>query len=224
MRVKTSPGYVVRESVLTRKPLLTLVLGTIRTFALLAASTGSAHAEDAGSSLLTRPSLTDTPDGPKEALRRVGVTTDVWVTQFYQGQTEGDGRAGRGSKTWRYGGKVDGFLKLDPEKFGLWPGLHINAQYEHYLGENINDRDFAISPVNAAQAYVQADRYHSVLSANITQDFGEHVSVSAGKYNMLTLASQTPLVGGGGIDTFMNRALAAPSTGIGVTSAWRVAE
>jgi len=36
--------------------------------------------------------------------------------------------------------------------------------------------------------------------------------VSAGKFNMLTLASQTPLIGGGGVDTFMNRAFALPST------------
>src|SRR5208337_2040242 len=39
------------------------------------------------------------------------------------------------------------------------------------------------------------------------------------KFNMMTLASQTPLVGGGGIDTFMNRAFALPSTGVGYTAA-----
>jgi porin len=36
---------------------------------------------------------------------------------------------------------------------------------------------------------------------------------------MMTLASQTPLIGGGGIDTFMNRAFALPSTGVGYTAA-----
>jgi hypothetical protein len=44
--------------------------------------------------------------------------------------------------------------------------------------------------------------------------FGESISVSAGKFDMMTLASKTPLVGGGGIDTFMNRAFALPSTGV----------
>jgi hypothetical protein len=34
--------------------------------ALFATSTGAARAEDALSSLATQPSLTDTPDGPKE--------------------------------------------------------------------------------------------------------------------------------------------------------------
>jgi porin len=180
--------------------------------ALLAA--GSARAEDALSSLAAQPSPIDAPDGPKEQLRRAGITTDVWVTQIYQGQPGGDG-----SKTWAYGGKVDGFLKIDAEKLGLWTGLHVNAQYEHYFGENINRQDFALIPVNTAQAYLGEGTYHSALSISVTQDLGEHVSVSAGKFNMMTLASRTPLIGGGGIDTFMNRALALPSTGVAYTAA-----
>lgn len=181
--------------------------------ALFAASTDETRAEDAESSLFTQPSLTDTPDGPKEQLRRIGVSPDVWVTQFYQGQTRGDG-----DKTWRYGGKLDAFLKWDTEKLGLWQGFHVNAQYEHYFGRNINRRDFALIPVNTAQAYVERDGYHSALSVSVTQDIGEHISVSAGKFNMMTLASKTPLIGGGGIDTFMNRAFALPSTGVAYTA------
>jgi porin len=182
-------------------------------FALFAASTRSARAEDAGSSFLTQPSLTDTPDGPKEQLRSIGIMPDFWVTQFYQGQTEGDG-----SKTWRYGGKVDAFLRVDAEKLGLWPGFHVNAQYEHYFGQNINRTDFALIPVNTALAYVERDGYHSALSVSVTQDLGEYISLSAGKFNMMTLASKTPLIGGGGIDTFMNRAFALPSTGVAYTA------
>ena len=34
----------------------------------------------------------------------------------------------------------------------------------------------------------------------------------------MTLASKTPLIGGGGIDTFMNRAFALPSTGVAYTA------
>jgi hypothetical protein len=93
------------------------------TLVLFATSTGSVCAEDVPSSLLTQPSLTDTPDGPKEQLQSIGIMPDVWVTQFYQGQTEGDG-----SKTWRYGRKLDVFLKVDAEKLGLWRGFHINVQ------------------------------------------------------------------------------------------------
>lgn len=181
--------------------------------ALLITSTRQTRAEDAERSLLTQPSLTDTPNGPKDELRRIGVAPDVWVTQFYQGQTAGDA-----DHTWRYGGKVDAFLKWDAEKLGLWRGFHVNVQYEHYFGQNINRRDFALIPVNTAQAYVERDGYHSALSVSVTQDIGDHISVSAGKFNMMTLASKTPLIGGGGIDTFMNRAFALPSTGVSYTA------
>lgn len=181
--------------------------------AFLGAAMSVASAEDAEPSLPNQSSLTDTPDGPKEQLRSIGIMPDVWVTQFYQGQTEGDG-----SKTWRYGGKLDTFLKVDAEKLGLWRGFHVNVQYEHYFGQNINRTDFALIPVNTALAYVERDGYHSALSVSITQDFGEYFSVSAGKFNMMTLASKTPLIGGGGIDTFMNRAFALPSTGVAYTA------
>ena len=109
------------------------------------------------SSLAAQPSPIDTPDGPKEQLRRVGITPDVWVTQIYQGEPGGDG-----GKTWTYGGKIDGFLKIDAEKLGLWTGLHVNVQYEHYFGENINRKDFALIPVNTAQAYLGEGTFHTV--------------------------------------------------------------
>lgn len=55
--------------------------------------------------------LIDTKDGPKEILRKYGIDTEIWTTQIYQGITSGeDGGVSR------YGGKVDGFLKLTPEK------------------------------------------------------------------------------------------------------------
>jgi porin len=180
---------------------------------ILAAGAGLALAEDAKLPVLNQSSLTDTSNGPKEQLRSIGIMPDVWITQFNQGQTEeGD------SRTWRYGGKFDAFLKVDAEKLGLWPGFHVNAQYEHYLGQNINRKDFALIPVNTALAYVERDGYHSALSLSLTQDFGAALSVSVGKFNMMTLASRTPLIGGGGIDTFMNRAFALPSTGVAYTA------
>ncbi len=169
--------------------------------------------EDADLSVLNQSSLTDTPGGPKDELRSIGIVPDFWVTQFYQGQTEGNQ-----DKTWRYGGVIDAFLKLDAEKLLSLPGFRVNLQYEHYFGQNINRRDAALIPVNTAEAYVSAEGYHSTLSASFTQDLGESVSVSAGKFNMMMLASKTPLIGGGGIDTFMNRAFALPSTGVAYTA------
>ncbi len=174
---------------------------------------GKARAEKPSVSLLTQKSLTDTPGGPKEQLRRLGIDADVWVTQFLQGIT-----AGANDGVSRYGGKLDAFLKVDGEKLGLWRGLRLNAQYEHYIGDNINQKDYALVPVNAATAFIARDNYHSALSLIVTQQFSEQLSLSVGKFNTMTLASQTPLIGGGGLETFMNRAFALPSTGIGVAS------
>jgi len=100
-------------------------------------------------SLLEQKSLTDTPDGPKEQLRRFGIDADVWVTQIFQGIVSGgnDGAS-------RYGGKLDGFLKIDGEKLGLWKGLHVDVQYEHYIGQSINNIDYALVPVNTPQAFL----------------------------------------------------------------------
>jgi porin len=115
-------------------------------------------------------------------------------------------------------------LRVDGEKLGFWKGLKFNAQYEHYFGRNVNRQDLALLPVNVAQAFIERDGYHSALSMTLTQEFSEQFSITIGKFNMLTLAAQTPLVGGGGIETFMNRSFALPSTGIGVSSPESVAD
>jgi hypothetical protein len=80
-------------------------------------------AEGEKSSLWTRPSLADAPGGPKEQLRSIGISPDVWVTQILQSQVAGDRL-----RTFAYGGKLDAFLKIDAEKLGLWQGFHINMQ------------------------------------------------------------------------------------------------
>ena len=187
--------------------------------ALVATMGAPALAEDSLVSLAKQKSLTDTPGGPKDELRRLGVDVNVWVTQFFQGIP-----AGAIDRTARYGGKMDMFLRVDGEKLGFWKGLKFNAQYEHYFGRNLNRQDLALLPVNVAQAFIERDGYHSALSMTLTQELSEELSVTIGKFNMLTLAAQTPLVGGGGIDTFMNRAFALPSTGIGVSSPESVAD
>ncbi len=170
-------------------------------------------------SLPVQKSLGDLPNGPKAELRRFGIDADIWVTQFFQGVA-----AGANDGVSRYGGKLDAFLKIDAEKLGLWRGLRVNAQYEHYIGLNINQKDYALVPVSAAQAFVAQDNYHSALSLVVTQQMSNQLSVSVGKFNTMTLAAQTPLIGGGGLDTFMNRAFALPSTGIGVASPGTVAD
>lgn len=163
--------------------------------------------------LATRATLTDLPGGPKERLRNYGIETQTWATQIYQGITSGED-----ASISRYGGKVDSFFTVTPEKIGLLPGFQLDVQYEHYFGLDINRLDDALIPVNTAQAYLRAGGYHSALSITGTQNLTDNVSVTVGKFNLMTLASRTPLIGGGGLNTFMNRAFALPSTGVSYTS------
>ncbi len=188
--------------------------------ACTAAGAERARPASAGSvSFFDQKSLLDTPDGPKEQLRRFGIDADVWVTQIFQGIV-----AGGNDGVSRYGGKLDGFLKIDAEKLGLWKGLRVNVQYEHYIGQSIDNLDYALVPVNTPQAFLGPNTYHSALSVVVSQQLSKELSFSAGKFNMMALAAQTPLIGGGGLDTFLNRAFALPSTGIGVASPGTVSD
>jgi porin len=146
----------------------------------------------------------------RDELREAGIDIDVWVTQFYQGAT-----AGMGNHRWRYGGRGDILVTIDGEKLGLWPGFFVTAHAELLYGEGANAVGSGlIIPVNTGLAFPRQGGSDQNLSLVVTQAFSESVILSVGKFNMLDVAARTPLMGGGGIDTFMNMGLAAPISGI----------
>ena len=162
--------------------------------------------QDWSDDLSTRPTLLDWPGGPKDKLRNFGIGLDLSLTQFYQGLTSGDG-----DKTWQYSGKGDAIVTFDAHKLGLWQGLSARLHQEFVYGDDANAQgDGTVIPVNTAMAF--ADDFET--SFTVSQQFGERVSLSVGKFNMVDAASRTPLLGGGGLDTFMNTALAAPISGV----------
>lgn len=151
----------------------------------------SVLAQEARIDLSKQNTLGDVPGGFKDIARKYGVDSQIWTTQIYQGITSGeDGGVSR------YGGKVDSFFKITPEKIGLLPGFQLDVQYEHYFGLEVNRLDDALVPVNTAQAYLRAGGYHSALSIIGTQKLSNELSVTIGKFNLMTLASRTPLIGG----------------------------
>jgi porin len=174
---------------------------------------GAASAQDAdpptSSSLWTRPELLDGPGGPKQTLRNIGIDTDVWITQFYQGATEGSG-----SHDWEYAGKADLFATFDLHKWGLWHGLSVNLHQEWTWGKSVNFTQGTLLPVNTAWAWPTAGGFADDTSIIITQKFGDRVSATVGKFNMLDQAYKTPIRGGGGYDNFMHMSLTAPYTGV----------
>lgn len=161
-------------------------------------------------SIWSRPALLDGPGSPKETLRAHGIAVDAWLTQFYQGFESGDA-----DKEWQYGGKGDLIATFDAAKFGLWQGLFVKVHQEWLYGEDANTRGGLLIPVNTAMAFPRLGGHESDTSIVVTQNFSDAASLSLGKFNMIVdVASRTPLLGGGGIDTFMNLGLAAPISGV----------
>jgi porin len=139
-----------------------------------------------------------------------GIGIDGWLTQFSQGSPAGDG-----TSEWQYGGKGDIFVTLNGAKLGLWQGLVVTAHAEMLYGEDANALgNGVLLPVNTSLALPRLGGSDQDLSIVVTQALNERVSVSVGKFNMLDVLAKTPLLGGGGTDTFMNIALAAPITGV----------
>jgi porin len=178
--------------------------------ALTSASSKPVTAAEAGATIFDQPALVDGPGSPKAALRKDGLDLDLWYTQFSQGVV-----SGAGSRQWQNGGKGDIIGTFDASKFGLWPGLYVNLHAELLNGQDANTQgDGSMIPLNTALAFPRLGGREQDVSLVVTQNFNERVSLSFGKFNMLDAAAKTPLIGGGGINTFMNVGLAAPISGV----------
>jgi porin len=146
----------------------------------------------------------------QQSLAALGISLGGGVTGFAQGLASGDGEHGV-----PFGGKADALLGLDGGKLGLWPGLSVSAHFEQNFGQSANELGAgAILPVNTALAFPTIGGATTDLSLIVTQKFGDAVSISLGKFNMLDVAARTPLMGGGGETTFWNIGLAAPVSGV----------
>jgi porin len=172
--------------------------------ALSLSAAAGAHADD---DIWRRATLLDVPGGPKQQLAEKGVDLSFDLTQFVQALND----SGEG---WPTGGKADLRFRLNGQKLGTWPGFFVTGHAEFNYGNDANKdaRGLNIIPVNTAQAYPSLN--DSMISLLFTQAFSEKTTLTLGLFNMFDAASRTPLVGGGGIDTFWNLAIAAPLTNI----------
>jgi porin len=164
-----------------------------------------------GMTLRDRPSLLDGPGSPITLMREHGVDLGVTYTGFTQSLI-----SGQGDQRWRFGGKLLSKLNLDGRALGLWQGFSLNLVGEWNQGLNVNRAGGTIFNPNTALAFPQNGGSGADLSITLTQSFHERVSLSVGKFNMLDLASGTPLVSGGGVEGFWNIGLAGPFSGLGV--------
>lgn len=123
--------------------------------------------------------------------------------------------SGQGTTSTEPGGKVDLAGRLNGEAVGLWPGFFVGAHLEQSFGDDVNTQgDGTILPVNTALAFPREGGSDTNFSLTVTQVFGSRASVTAGKFNLLEALAATPLIGGGGTETFQNIGLAAPVSGV----------
>jgi porin len=146
----------------------------------------------------------------QQSLASLGISLGGGVTGFAQGLAAGDGLYGV-----PIGGKADVLLGLDGQKLGLWPGLSVSAHFEQDFGRDANTQgDGSILPVNTALGFPTLGGTTTDLSLIVSQTFANVVTITLGKFNMLDVASNTPLIGGGGETTFWNLGIAAPVSAV----------
>ncbi len=123
--------------------------------------------------------------------------------------------SGDGNKSPQAGGKAVLSFSLDGAAAGLANGFYANGALEQNFGNDVNTQgDGTILPVNTALTFPSASGSDTAFSLTFTQIINESTSVTFGKFNMVAAAAATPLIGGGGIETFQNIALAAPPSGV----------
>jgi porin len=166
------------------------------------------------------PAAASVPSGPQTltrdwfgqgpALRDAGFDVRLEWSQFYQGLTRGEG-----DKTWEYGGKLDALATVDLAKLGFWNGLSVTGQYNFNHGHSVNGIGGSLFQVNTALAFpgIEGADRSDVMALYVTQRFGDLVSVSLGKINMIEVIRGRPLAGGIGPDTFWNVNM-GPVTGV----------
>ena len=141
----------------------------------------------------------------------MGLMFKAKITQFYQGQTAGDGDPG-----FNYGGKADLMMRADLSKLGFWDGLSLTVKGELNFGQNLNASGGVLIPINTA-LYLPGEGgadYSDISSFFFTQQFGKNVSLTFGKINMIDAAAPKPYMGDSGINGFWNITFVAPPSSV----------
>lgn len=121
--------------------------------------------------------------------------------------------SGDADDTLRYGGKLDAYLDIKGSAFGLDDSLSLHLHPEFRYGEAANGV-IGLIPSNSAMFYPDSDGEQFDLSVNITKRWQSGTSLTVGKVNVLEVARDLPISGGGGSEGFQNLAFALPPSAI----------
>ncbi len=119
---------------------------------------------------------------------------------------------GDADPTLRLGGKLDVFVDVRGGALGLDDSITLHFQPEFKYGASANGT-VGLLPTNS-QLFYPGEGEQFDLSASITKTWRSGASLTVGKLNLLTLAEQVPVLGGGGHEGFQNLAMALPPTAV----------
>jgi porin len=199
------------------------VLGSgLSTVAVVVVSAIPADAQPRTTAQLSAFGIPSIAPGLKRQLQQAGISLDVVLSGFVQGQASGsddsadiNALTNRGTGTGAYAsGRLDALLELDSTRLGLWRGGHVNAHLEVEDGPLPGWRGGAFWPVNTAAILpLTPPGQWSLSSLYLRQRWGG-TRVMVGKVNVIDLQRQSPFFGGWGVDRFQNLALVLPPTGV----------
>jgi porin len=202
-----------------RRPIIPLLLFLSLTLAPQAGARAEAEptnplpqgtAAAAPHSLGERSRLTGDWGGARSRMEAAGVKLDLELTMFYQGLA-----SGTGSQDYEFGSRLDGFVKLDSGKMGLWAGGGLVTHLEYRSGDLPGTLGLTFFPTNSGMEF-PSDSPETLVATSLylSQRFGDRTAVLLGKINALDLVENDLFFGGWGNHRFMNAVFAAPPSGL----------
>ena len=126
------------------------------------------------------------------------------LTSFTDATIEGDG-----DKSLQFSGRLDAFVSSGE----LWKGGSLNAHFEYVDGDEFTGLGTGgvLLPTNIYATVPRATgTSNATLSMTLHQQFSASASGAFGKFNVIELARNIPLVGGKGKGGFQYTGIAAP--------------
>lgn len=135
------------------------------------------------------------------------IKTQLTFSQFADIPVSGDA-----DDVLRYGGKLDAYVDVKGSAFGADDTFSLHVHPEFKYGESANGT-LGLLPSNTQMFYPGEGEVFD-LSINLTKRWNTGASLTVGKMNILDLAEQLPIEGGGGHEGFQNLAMALPPSAI----------
>ena len=150
---------------------------------------------------LSQPFMLGDLHGARSGLAQHGILYNASLTQFYQGVASGGTE-----QHFEYGGKLDQFVTLQGQPYGLegfMAVMHVETRY----GEDVITSAGATSPSNVAMLYPKLGSDETAITGLFFQQaLNERIALTAGKYQAVDLIDMVTH-GGRGVEGFMNTSL-----------------